>query len=174
MITTNKEAAAETYRDMRRLLYYLCHRFKLKYGGDFEELLSEAHEHYVTAYATFDPKKGEFQKRISFFVWARLLETKRKQAVQVRRYPHEQNPDLCQVGERRRHFNPRRFANELSQDAGEVVRLALFPPLDILVSASEKRPKKTAKVIMEYLKDIGWSLERIRESFAEIREALSS
>ncbi len=60
----------------------------------------------------------------------------------------------------------------ISDDAEEVMSLALRPPPDIKLYTKNKEPKGKVMyhALFSFLKDIGWASSRILESFQEIRE----
>ena len=162
------------YRDVERLVYHTAHAFRRRYGGDFEELLSEANEHFMHAFHTFDPGRGQFPARVRHVVWHGLLETLRKEANRKRLLARADiNLDgVSQPGNRDWLAD----AHELSDDAAAVLGLVLEPPPEIRLWSRQRdqleRYKAKRSAVVELLHEIGWCSMRIAESFQEIREIL--
>lgn len=167
-------AISLTYSDVEKLLQSLCWRFCRRTGAPFDVAMSEANAAYVAAYNSYQPGRGS-----TFATWVRrrvdyaLREFARQHAndrlAKTRRFgPSEDTAD-------RERFDLTRFAEELSNDARTVIRLAIEPPTDVMLSAHTSYgpcPSGLKKGILEFLADIGWTAQRIGESFREIGEAL--
>lgn len=64
---------------------------------------------------------------------------------------------------------------EMSEDATTVLRAIIDPPVDVIVDAGRDnldKPDTIQNAVVKYLRELGWCLERIVESFDEIRRAL--
>lgn len=154
-------AITESYEDVRLLIYSTIHRFIRSYGGDFEDLLSDANEFYMLAYRTWDRNKGPFPSWVRFQVWTELLERVRRNTSKNNRLPRLY-ADITTM-EHKRRFSLEDFTFDLSADAAEVVKwITLNPP---------KGPSKLC-IVRKHLNQQGWSGERIDEVFEEITEAL--
>ena len=152
------------YHLMKKLIYKTVHLFQRKHGGDFEELLSEAHYHYSRAINNYDPNGSyKLSSHIYLYVWNGLLDTWRTQANRQRSLPRSYDYDLESFVECER-FDMDKFCIDLSPDAEIMVRQ--IPLID-------GSPRNKAWAVAEYFLDMGWSATRIAESFQEILEALS-
>lgn len=148
-----------SYSQLQRLIYDLTHQFQRRYGGDWDELVSEAHEHYSRALTTYDSTRAKITTHIGYRIWKGLLETARTKGRRGRLL-QQIDMDLGTWREKGQ-FNPRMFLSELSNDAALVVSL---------VWAAERKPGK--RRVIRHLLSLGWAAERVLESFREIREAL--
>ena len=154
----------EIYTKKEKLLHHIVHRLQQRYGGDYGELLSEAHYHFVTACLSWEPELGPIHKRIWYIVERRLKSARLAELEKHCRDVHLGETAWEQVEDCSRSFDPEQFCSDLSADAREVARLA--------ISNGNGQTKTARSTIANYLFDLGWSAKRIVESFGEIREAL--
>ena len=170
-------AMTTTYEDTRLLLYDICHKFRRRYGGNFDDLMSEANLHFMAAYETYDPTKGsKFTTWARFRIWICMLETVRSKMRRAKNpnRPQQEYRDLNTLAAQAK-FDIESFVSDLSEDASRVVGLVMDSPQDILYSIRSlggHSPSNIKKALLEYLKDLGWSVSRIKESFLEIKQAL--
>jgi hypothetical protein len=173
MITT-LTPAAEVWSELERMVHSLCHQFRRRYGGDHEELLSEALLHYWSGYVTFNPEKGGLTKRIGYVIWHGLLDTKREQAKEaLLREPMPEDITLTVVD-----LDEEPLTTGMSPDAAYLVGLALSPPLDVRAEVrdlAKKRSRNSAlqDALAQWLLGLGWTWKRIREAWDEVSFALS-
>lgn len=179
----------ETYADVEKLLWRICHRHQAKYGGDFDNLLGEAGLLFMAAYKDYDPKMGKFPTWLYQKVTYGLISaTRNRRKVRV-----ISSSDLIESGklvvknERggRSHleYDPQEpakskfhigdFIAELGQDAKTVVQLLLETPADLLVIADNKggQPRNLRSTVRQALAK-EWGDQRVRASFDEVRGAL--
>src|SRR3990167_6357578 len=115
------EVSTIPYQKMERLIYLLIHRFQLRYGGDWNELVSEANEHYTRALTTYDPTRAKLTTHIGYRIWKGLLETARTKG---RRANILKQVDSDLDGHCSRcPFDPTLFLSELSEDAALIVSI---------------------------------------------------
>lgn len=168
-----------TYEDVEHWLDKRVADFYKRYGwrwvtdtcGPFEELRAIATEVFMDCYHSHKKQKSDFVTWVGNKVWYRLLDVLRKNTTYKRieadleAYPY--------VG---REFNLDDFISGLSRDAGEVIRMVtLDTPLEIsigIVQVGRNTPAVFRDVLKQHLRDIGWTWDRIKNTFQEIREAL--
>lgn len=174
------DAMNETYSDVAKLVFSTIRKFRKKYGnlaGDMDEVVSEAHWHFVRAYQRYDNTrfKSSFPTYCRFLIWHELLEAMRRRMAQQRRqgvqvdFPEELPAREPPV------FNIPDFVEGLSEDAQQVVKIALDAPKDVQLSVMIRggnTPQNIRLSIREYLKDLGWTTREITDTFLEIRRAL--
>lgn len=163
MTTNTNTPVTQTYYDVQNMLYDIAHKFLRKYGGDFEELVSQANLYFMTAYNSFSSKKSNFTTWCYFIVWKGLLNERQKE-IKTNYIPCDTNgydEDGCFID----------FIDELSEDSKIIVGLILDTPNDlkILIERKGGTLPKVKTVIREHLNELGWSMKRITESFSEIR-----
>lgn len=136
-------------------------RFRRRYGGNAEDLLSDSQEHYMRAVATYDPRRGSLGGWVRFVVWSQLLEARRTEARHHRIAPCVAfNLNALRA---RSRFDIRRFAFELSEDGKAVVVAALALPV---------RCRDRQQALLRALFAMGWSGVRIQRALREVRVAL--
>lgn len=153
------------YLDHQKILGSLTSRFLSLYGGDREEVSSEADFLFLQAAETYDPHKGAaFPTWVHWKVWSGLrnhhrAEMRQKEreriAGEARKAAQEAVDDF-----------PDRLEG-LSREALQVAFLALQEAGETL---SEKPTKGE---IQEALRAAGWKWKDIWGAFSELREALS-
>lgn len=169
----------ETYHDVENLVYKTVHDFIARYGGEFEELLGEAHYGFVIAYRDYTEGKTKFSYWIRFVVWKTLQERQRNQL--RRRLPSvslaaEEGQEGWEAETPHSGFCLMEFLDELTEDAKIVARLAVDTPLGLSKQMVAKGGSGTARrhVLRNYLEGLGWTAERIKESFSEIAHVLKT
>jgi hypothetical protein len=170
------DAVTETYHDVEGLLDQIAWRFIRRYGGEYNEIRSEANIHFLAAYSRFDSSEGEFKSWVNRRVFLCLLETLRKKIMRNNRLPRtDADPDSLVVNTS--SFIALDFLDELSEDARTIVSLVLEGSMDVNLATYERggdnpKPHHIRWAIWEVCKDFGWTFNRMKESFQEIREAL--
>ena len=156
------------YASVTLLLKRIVHTYQNRHGGDYDELLAEADEGFMHAYATWEPSKG----RLSTWTWHKVNS-------HLLNLPRQRQKFVCEslTGDVRSkpRFNLRAFLFELGEDAADVVGLVLESPLDIIQLCREQASEGIVTkrwALVRFLKDLGWTKNRIVSTFNEIREAL--
>lgn len=173
------DAMNETYHDVAKLVFDTIHRFRERYGnlaGDMDEICSEAHWHFIRAYQRYDNVrfKSSFPSYCRFLIWHELLEAMRRRMAQQRREAAVEVPEELPARPAPT-FNIPDFVEGLSEDAQQVVKIALDAPKDVqlaIMIRGGETPKNLRLSIREYLKDLGWTAREITDTFLEIRRAL--
>lgn len=152
-----------TYLSVRDLVYSLCHAHRKRWGGDWEELVAEAHLHCVKALRSHDPAKGKLTTRVYWCVKYGLLEWTRTNCRRDR--------DRVRLGERAWAILPTKagpgecVTERLTGDAG--------PAADALLEVERGRPKERLGSAAALLAKLGWSAGRILEAYDEILDAIT-
>ena len=175
MLVTTTESLSAT-RDLGRntkMIYQLVHKFHQRNGGDFDELLGEAHLAYVEARNNFNPERGvKFITYLHCIVRGRLKDWGRRREVD-RKMTRESLSE--HISERRNCIDT--IERECSPDANLAMRFALDPPIDVVMIArnirSENRPLSLRQAIEIHLAELGWAVSRIWHAFSEIQEVLT-
>lgn len=185
----SKFGLTETYNDVEKLIYFVCHRFRKKYGGEFDELLSEANEIYMDAYRSHDPERGPFHKHLQAKIWGGMISTLRKRlqrnrTVSVKRGKVFRVSDCSNVtideSMKQRETIPfdERKLYAMSRDARFIVDLARNPTREInFLITCMLTPKITTaeahrRAIIDLLRHSGWNEKRIIRAFNNARKHL--
>ena len=174
----------DTYEDVRRLIYKLVRRVHQRYGGDVDEMLSVANVGFMRAYAKFDPKRAQFNTILGLAVYRHLVNFYRSERRHYlpslnRVKGRDDNDEGIQwidliPDTRPERFDLPGFAGDLSHDAQLVLGLVLTTPQEIVqyMTDSFGNVAVLRAGIKKYLRHAGWSRERIKGCFAEIKGAL--
>lgn len=176
-----QQAIAETYEDVRLLIFDTCHRFHRQYcrhrpAWTIDELVGEANIAFMKAYdGGWNAEGGaSFGTWVVRSVWNRLLSK------------------VCRPDKRRRKVeacNPAKLAwfatqrrevefdlSELSTGAAEIVGLINEMPDDLYEIHQTQGGKKQniKKAVLTYLLGRGWKQVEVKAAFHEIKAAVSS
>jgi hypothetical protein len=158
-----------TFEDVEKLIRKICRAYWLRYGGEFEDYLGEAHLLFMDAYETCD------HRRFTTWVYCKVFWGLR-QFVRHRKRDWKQVSITVDAADRvQSDFILGEFLTRLSEDAREVVMAALDAPMEVkmaLKRVRSKDPYHYRVAIKDFLRLMGWSVKRIRESFKEVQEAL--
>lgn len=158
----NQVAMNETYAGVENLLYDVAHSIARQFNRDLQETISEVMEHYLYAYYHYNPDAGcRFPSWVRFVTYKRALETIRKDCYRNARLQRVVY-DLGTVPSRH-YWDLKAFKRSLSRDASRVVSMVI---------QSRARTQSVLRVVRENLTDLGWTEERIHDSFQEITLAL--
>lgn len=175
MIAIAKDAISDTYLDFEELIELEARSFSYKHAQtDVEELISHGSEIFMRAYRTYEPSYGKFKTWLVFLLRKIWMEHMRRKAMRNSRLPRE-DLDLGLMAEHVPGFNYGEWLEELSDDAKLVAELVVHSPRDIVLYIRERgddNPRNFRASVREYLRIMGWSTRRIRDSFSEIAEAL--
>jgi len=166
----------ETYRKYERLLDKIVWKLIRKYGGDFETLRADANLHYVRAVNGFDPSRSDKPTPyIAAFVYLELLDEIRREAIKKKRSGPVAGGEATTFARAPGDWIGK-FLSTLSDDAEIVVKLCLDTPKEIISLAEDKGgcPRNYRSTTKEFLSSAGWSYERIKATFDEVKRALSS
>lgn len=149
------------------LLLEVVRRFRRRYGGDRDELLSLANWLWLEAFRSWQPGRSPLAKRLGNQIWLGLLARKRQEAEREQLLLRETiDPDRIAIPQRMRLGE--RLA-ELSTEAQQLARLVL--ETDRMRQNCRNRP--LADRLTDWLLELGWTGKEIIKAFSEIQEALS-
>lgn len=153
---------------VERLLYGLPQKFHRSFGGDPDELLSEAQWKFLEACQTWEEGRGtRFSTWVHTCVWRHLIDVTRRNAARHSRH-EERNVDVP---------TPRSTLNDLSDQAWDVLLVLLDMP-QWAVEVRRKRRRGTRSIdslrrrVRDALVERGWTAGEIDHTFNEIAEVL--
>jgi len=141
-----KELLEQQERRLYKAIWDTIHIFP---KASFDDLKAEAYWIFCEAFTTHDPLKGGFEKRLSFLLYHRLHTYASKRSTYV--------PLNCDYEKK----SVKEFCTSLSEEASEVVSMALSIPTEL--NRTELR---------KILREKKWSNPRITKVFKEIRSSL--
>jgi len=169
-----KDALTETYYDMENLINDTVWRFCNRYGGDFEEWKAEANLTFVRAFNTHKRSKAQFSTWLRFCVWKRLLDyytALQKQSPKTIRIERDLSLENFE-SKKRYSFSSLELLDGLQEDTKTLINLIWNLPHDLPISNGDS-PCHTKIALKNYLRDAGWTLKRIKESFEEITRVIN-
>lgn len=156
--------ATEAYPKMEKLLWNLVHQYQRSFGGDLEELISQARLCFTEAVTTWDPHKGALITHVYNRVYYGLRTHARalyKQGGFAKTTPTA-DPLTVQA---KTSFDWQGFLGEVSDQAKEVAQVAV----DLSAGGKPAKPEAVAALLAE----AGWAAAEILKCFRELRDALS-
>jgi hypothetical protein len=176
MTTATMTTLEADYSAFKDLIYYLANKFFRSYGGEFDEIESEANYAFVLACQSHDPNRGSLSTWAHSCIWGRLRSArylKIRESQRLVDYKDEiHSPEQGAVS-----YFMMDLRNIVSENAREVVDLVLDMPEDVAQMSIERGrgPSTVRRSLYKYLtKQVGWSERQVRGTFDEIREALKS
>lgn len=174
----------DTYRDVEYLIHHICHLFKEKHGGDFDDLLDVANQVFMDVYRGFREGSAPFTSYLSTCVYRRLLDEKRRsmriKTISIsgsgRKNDYEEGRGDIQLEDKSTPTSSplNDLLDGLSEDAKVIVSLVLETPPEIakIIEGKGGHPKNVRSTIRQHLTEMGWAYTRIAESFQEIGQVL--
>jgi DNA-directed RNA polymerase specialized sigma24 family protein len=178
MNTALQEAAlTQTYQDVEKLLYQLAWQFHNTYGGDIRDWHSEAHLFFMKAYYSYNNDKSKFTTWVHHCVRGGLRDYLKKfiSKNQPSTVDTEGNDYMLLIPDTSNPFsNVIDLLDEVKDDGKLILRLIWGMPEDLKSSSIKKGKsgKHTKILVKKYLLKLGWTHNRIKDSFKEIGEAL--
>lgn len=170
-----KDILTEAYAEMGNLIHDTAWRFKERYGGDIEELKSDANLLFVQAINSYDETRALMSTWVRFKIWKGLLN------IQIRGHKKQAFTFVGDVEFTNQHYTPKSsfaYITELYEQVGAdtrfLIQITLCPPEGITQEDLEKGFGKrvSRKVIKQNLRSIGWSWKRIKETFRELQSII--
>ncbi len=157
-------ATDNLYLENRRRICSCVNRFAQVKGGDRDELLSEANEHFITACRTYEDDHGaDVGTWIYYRIWHGLQSTRR---TEDRRNSHRNGAlDVDDAPRNERGLFIDDLLANVSDDAATLVRLVLRTR-----KRTGQRPAEVKKHSIRTLLGLGWSGPRIAAAFNEVKE----
>jgi len=187
-----RDAYAETYEDVEALIWHAVLNFNRRHGGDVEEQISIANLMFMEALERHEQDRSSFVTYLVWKIWWMLMKDLNKQIQRqaarpaiMQRWPHKRGAllegaadddgvfDINEITDRpdRTPFDAEMFMDAASEDAQQVLQMALEFE-DELKQEARSKTRTLRSTLRNALCKLGWTMDRITESFGEIREAL--
>lgn len=177
-----KDLLEENYIDLEKMIHKIIFIHISKYGGDLDELLSEAQEKFLRACNTYNEQQGKLSTHVYNHVKNGLHEVGRRKGkrnklkiISIEEIKSEnEDEDTLDLEDRRQKEDLPLLLSEVGEDCKHIIHLIFFPPTDLHEEFQNYSKTENYKdCLKEYLHfHMKWSLDRIREAFVELREAL--
>lgn len=169
---------AETFDEVRKLVFDRVHTFLGRFRVDRAEVVAEAFYGFMLAYDSYDPTVGAFTTWVQFKVDKRLMTLLRKRIDYARKKVVNVGVEILETIQDRvqkEQFDSDVLFFRLSKDARDMVKLVLDHPTDVrllLRQMGTESPGNWRQVIREFFTELDWTPDRIRKTFQEIKEKL--
>jgi len=161
-------AKEDTYREVERMLYKMSWSFCKRYGGEWEDYMGAANEGFVDAYETYNPK--EIASFSTWVYWSALGRLTRLVSAKICSNKYTTAIDLS-IFESKPQFELDRFLFEVSKDAKQL--LSILWDLNVIEETLSTEMIDCIKSgLVCKLKESGWTVARIVDTFSEIKEVL--
>lgn len=179
-----EDALMVTYNDLEKMINKIVWKFYYQYGGEFADWKAEAHLIYMKAYEDHDESKAQFITCLYKYLMSGLRDyyhrfISKNQPSTVNEYGWD---SMLALPDNVSPFAPIDLFDEVTADAQELIKLIWDMPDDLrkeklkTINRNYHRANRYAihmKVFLTtYLRKIGWTKRRIKETFKEIGEAL--
>jgi len=168
-----RQAAEETYLEVKPVILAACRDICNRFGGNFDDVLSDANSAFLEAYESWEPGQSSFTSWLRHRIFSTAVNNLRHQCREQGRREHVEESDIPDYN--RSTWNVRQVLEELTEDAALVVKLTLETPaeLEAIAQAKGGQPRNLRSSLRQYLAEMGWTAYRIAESFNEVRRVLA-
>lgn len=169
----SRAAVTDVYEDVEEVLDRTARRFARRYNQDLEEAKQEARYYFLREYLAGKLTGFHTQSRVRFLVWRRLQSRVRldaQRSAKLRRQPMGDLPS-----EEPPAFDLPALLRIVSEDAVTVLTLLFSDPQlgDAIRADRQPGPTSVRRALERRLREMGWTQDRVDDSFWEIREGLS-
>lgn len=184
MTTTPGRDAAADYRTIERLVAHLANKHHARFGGDPDDIFSDAQDAAWKACCLYQPAKGALTTYVQHCVTNRLITLERRRARRLARERQALKTYFFDgVASARSPEPPDCLSRRLSADARLLLALILRTP-DALAAAfgpspppfvagwPDLPPHREKGRAMRYLRGAGWSRSRWRRAVREASTAV--
>jgi len=174
-------ALDKTYMDVEKLIYKIVWRFKIRYGGEIDELKAEANYLFLLSCQTYEESKSAFSTWLSWCIWHGLLDWLNEENKHTKLSINDttndgQTYEELLKNEFQKPFYLFELIEDLPNDAAFIIKL-LFNPTKRFreeVLSRGTKPKFILIGLRYYLyEDLEWLKKEISESIGDIRIILN-
>ena len=171
------DTKTQTYEDVQKLIYKMCHLFRRRHGGEFEELVAEANVAFCKAYEHWRANGGAcFSTYLATAIYRRLLDKKRTARRRAHVWKEGQWYDFQVPAPAGGWQRLSALVEGLSEDAKTIVQLVLDTPAELLSEVKSRGGKSCnwrTSILDHLADDAGWKQNRVSRAFQEVRAALA-
>ncbi len=175
-MVTSEIPITDTYKDIERMIYQICHKFCSQYNESLEDLVGEANLAFSRSYKKYDSSRGQFTTFIHWCIVNHLIQYTNRNKKRAKVWMQGLDDDVHPIFKfaTANDLDLKDFTDEMSADAKEVINLVFEGPQEIgyLIFRIGESKMNWRKALRTYLKNSGWSYRRVLKAFKEIREAL--
>lgn len=174
-----KDILTETYKDMQKLIAKAAWNFWNVYGGDIDDLMAQANLIFIEAFDDYDPSRSsKLTTWLTHKIRWGLLDYMRCRNIYEPHIPID-DEFVETYSASNDGFSVMELLDEMEQDAHIVLQLFLEIPKEVMLDVldSKQRVDHVRACMRNRLKNrlrqMGWTVKRIKTTFEEIKEATS-
>ena len=173
-----KNILEETYKDMEKLILKVTWKFKTRYGGEIDDLIGQANLLFIYGFDEYDETK---KAKLSTWLWHYIntglwnyikTENHKNNHISIDDEEVNINPQTSDS------FSVIELLDELEQDTLLIIRLFLETPNELIASVIDDGKQMNhmrgfmRRRLRNRLKQMGWTISRIKKAFEKIKEAV--
>lgn len=177
-----KDILTETYKDMRGLVSETAFRFWEAHGGDLDDLKAQANLIFIEAVDSHDPQRAKLTTWVVCSIRQGLLYYMRSTWYRPTHNSigngHDDDFEFASKSDE--NFSVMELLDEMEQDARIVLCLFLNTPKEVILSIFDDKNFRLDHAggcirnrLRNRLRQMGWTIRRIREAFEEIKRLTS-
>lgn len=177
--TLRKDILTETYKDMQKLVAGAAWNFWYIYGGDVDDLIAQANLIFIDAFDTYDSSRSKLTTWLTFKIRKGLFEYMRNGNGHRLMHARIDDEFIKKQPAPNGDFSVIELVDEMEQDARIVLQLFLETPREVMVNILNSNRRidhaqaHMRKRLRNRLRQMGWTVRRIRKAFEEIKNATS-
>lgn len=171
-----KDILTETYEDIKSLIFDTVWRFIGKYGGNIDDLMAEANLIFIECVDEYDETKAKFPTWLTNSINYGLLDYIKKEYKQT--HISIDREDTKIEPESPSQFSMIELLDEMQQDGLIILKLFLETPTEVIQNVLDEGKRLNhiqgfmRTRLRNRLRQMGWTLQRITESFEEIKTVI--
>ena len=181
-----QDILTESFKEIQNMLHKIVLSHYQTYGGDLDDLFSEAQEIFLLAHMRHDELKSSLNTWIYFIVSHGLKDYCRRESRRLHgcknvslenltsRNPTSILPVPIKLEAKKKRKDLEVLLSQVGDDCKNIIYLILFPPQDFEEEASrQKKPSQWKNFIREYLHfNMKWIINRTKKAFNELKRAM--
>ena len=177
-----KEILTETYKDMRGLISETAYKFWRIHGGDLDDLKAQANLIFIQAVDDFDSSKGtKISTWIAYMVRKRLFDYMRRGYTPTHISIGNGHDDSFEFESKsNENLSVMELLDEMERDARIVLHLFLSTPREVILTILNDKNFRLDHTggcirnrLRNRLRQMGWTIRRIRNAFNDIKQVTS-
>jgi len=178
-----KDILTETYTDMRGLVSEMAWRFWKAHGGDLDDLKAQANLIFIHAVDNYDSSRAALTNWIAYRIKKDLHRYLHNGYVPEHRsigIEHDDEVNFEFESKSKENFSVMELLDEMEQDTRIVLCLFLNTPKEVILSIFDDKKcrldhtgGKMRNRLRNRLRQMGWTIRRIKEAFEEIKSVTS-
>lgn len=174
-----KDILTETYNDMQGLIFETTWKYWRIHGGDIDDLIGQANLSFIRAVDSHDGSRSKLTTWIGVCIQQDLRNYMVNEYKQTHPISIDDENFNLDIRASNNSFSVMELLDEMEKDALTILQLFLETPKEIIMDILEEG--KQMNHIQGHLRgrlrnrcrQMGWTIERIKKSFNEIKKAIS-